>query len=120
MNNYSDQNEFNCENNFTQIFTPNFNECLNYFLKKSLALTIINFSMVIITTVANIILIYLLVKKNCTAIVFDRILLSHAFVDLITNLFVLPLFHLIIIFNSFPFGKYACFYYLILDNFYYF
>ncbi len=72
--------------------------------------------MVIITTVANIILIYLLVKKNCTAIVFDRILLSHAFVDLITNLFDLPLFHLIIIFNSFPFGKYACFYYLVLDN----
>ena len=105
-----------CENNFTPIYSPKFSECLKYFLVKSLPLTILAYSMTLITTITNLILIYLLIKKNCTQIVFDRILLSHAFVDFITNLFDLPLYHLISIFNFFPFDKYICFYYLLIDN----
>ena len=118
--NYSDLTTisvyFNCEINLTTISSPYFNQCLKYFLIKSLPLTIISFSIVIISTLTNLILIYLLIKKNCTQIVFDRILLSHAFVDLLTNLFDLPVYHIIIIFNTFPFNRITCFYYLTMDN----
>jgi hypothetical protein len=96
-----------CEqsNKTITIYSFNFNECLKYFLLNSIPLTIVNFSMCLITTLANTILIYLLIKKQCTQIVFDRILISHAFNDLITNLLDLPMYNFILIFKHFLFGN---------------
>ena len=107
---------FECQNQVITIYSSNFNTCLKYFLLNSIPLTIIDFSMVSITTIANMYLIYLLVKKKCTHLVFDRIFISHAFNDLITNLLDLPMYHFILIFKMFPFGKYACAYFLIIDQ----
>lgn len=104
------------DHNVITIYSAYFIECLKYFLQTSILVTLIDFSMVLITTIANMYLIYLLVKKKCTHLVFDRILISHAFNDLITNLLDLPLYHFKIIFNKFPFGKYACAYFLIIDQ----
>lgn len=93
-----------------------FAACLLHRLKATVAYSLVDFSLVLVTTLANLLLIYLLVKKNCTHIVFDRILISHAFVDLITNLFDLPLYHFMVIFGYFPFNALICFYYNVIDN----
>ena len=70
-----------CGHIIITIYSASFNECLKYFLQTSILVTLIDFSMVIVTTIANIYLIYLLVKKKCTHLVFDRIFISHAFND---------------------------------------
>ena len=105
-----------CENSTVNIYSSTFVECLRYYLKESILLTIINVLMILITLVANVVVIYLLFKRKCVKIVFDRILISHAFVDLLTNILSLPIYHFYLIFDYFPFGKVLCAYYLIVDH----
>lgn len=115
-NNFTlNQGEF-CHNNLTSSYSKGFTECLVYFLLDSMALTIINSLMAVITFIANSIVIFLLFRRNNKQTVFDGILLSHAFVDMITNSIDLPIYHINSIFNYFPFGKGMCFFHLIIDQ----
>ena len=116
FNNSDNSSYFDCEKNLTTIYSSYFGECLKHFLTQSIPLTIIDASMVVMTTWANFQLMYLLVKNNCIQTVFGRIFFSHALVDLVMNLFDLPLYHILTIFKSFPLGKAVCFYYQIIDN----
>ena len=105
-----------CQNNLTSTYSKGFAECLEYFLMDSIALTIINCFMTVITFIANAIVIFLLFRRKNKQTVFDRILLSHAFVDMMTNLIDLPIYHINSIFHYFPFGRNVCFFHLIIDH----
>jgi hypothetical protein len=115
-NNFTiNQGEF-CHNNLTSSYSKAFTECLVYFLVDSMTLTIINSLMALITFIANSIVIFLLFRRNNKQTVFDGILLSHAFVDMMTNSIDLPIYHINSIFNYFPFGKGMCFFHLTIDQ----
>ena len=105
-----------CRYSINSVYSSQFTACLRSFLSESIALTVINALMILITVIANTIVIYLLVNRSCTRLIFDRILISHAVVNLLTNLLDLPFYHMQLIFNYFPFDKYTCFVHLIIDH----
>jgi hypothetical protein len=105
-----------CQSNVTSIYTTGFIYCLEFFFTQSIALTVINSLMVIVSFVANSLVIFFLFKRKNKQTVFDQILISHAFVDMITNSIDLPVYHISLLFEYFPFGKNMCFFHLIVDH----
>jgi hypothetical protein len=79
---------------------------------ESLAILLI----IIMVTISNILAIFLLSRKSKTKTVFDKILISHAVMDLITGAIVLPNYFLIATFHFWPLSKGLCMFYVSLDN----
>jgi hypothetical protein len=48
--------------------------------------------------------------------VFDKILISHAFMDLLTGTVILPNYYLLAIFGYWPLNKSFCIFYVVIDN----
>ena len=93
-----------------------FIQCALYYLNIALARTLFFVLVIFVTIVANLVCIVLLIKKIKVKSVFDKIIISHAFVDLVTNTIALPSYLFFSTFGYWPFGEFMCYYWVVLDN----
>ena len=93
-----------------------FIQCAFYYLNKALPRTLFFVLVIFVTIVANLVCIVLLTKKIKVKSVFDKIIIAHAFVDLVTNTIALPSYLFFSTFGYWPFGEFMCYYWVVLDN----
>ena len=93
-----------------------FIQCAFYYLNKALPRTMFFVLVIFVTIVANLVCIVLLTKKIKVKSVFDKIIIAHAFVDLVTNTIALPSYLFFSTFGYWPFGEFMCYYWVVLDN----
>lgn len=106
----------NCElsQEFDSIY--DFLRCYKYFAIESLEITIYCIIVIFGGLILNILAMYLLSTKTSHITVFDKIFISHAFVDLLTGVVDFPFMYFISIFHYWPFSKTFCIYYVAFDN----
>jgi hypothetical protein len=91
-------------------------ECAYYYGLRRLSMSLSIILIVLLVFVFNLLAIYFLSIKNKIKSVFDKILISHAFMDLITGTVILPNYYLIAVFGYWPLNKSFCMFYVLIDN----
>ena len=106
-----------CVNDIITFYQLNdFVQCALYYLAKALPRTIFFVFVVFTTVVANIFCIILLIQKIKVKSVFDKIIIAHAYGDLLTNTVALPSYLFFSTFGYWPFGEFMCYYWVVVDN----
>jgi hypothetical protein len=93
-----------------------FLSCYIYICKNNLIGTLFTWMMIIIAILANILVLYIKCYRSNTYTIFDRILIGHLIVDLLTAIFDIPFYHFYYSFGYWPFGSVTLRYWSILDN----
>ena len=104
-------------------FTPSefegfsqFSLCYSYISKKYLIGTLFTWFLVTICIMANSLVLYIKFFRTNSYGIFDRILMGHLIVDLLTGIFDIPFYHFYYLFGYWPFGKFTLRLWSVFDN----